>query len=202
MTVTMSPPAPPTTTPEPAEPSEPVGLILTAEEYDALPENPRRELVDGVVRVMATPTPWHQDVKLALTAALKEVVPDEFRVTGEVEIRFDGLLRRNPDVLVVRAEGYDRKRPWLAPEQVLLAVEVVSPGSESTDRVLKPVEYARAGIPHFWRVETDPEVAVHTYRRDDRDGYVPTGIFTAGDVLAVPGLGWAKVAVDDLADEG
>ena len=36
---------------------------------------------------------------------------------------------------------------------VLLAVEVVSAGSVTTDRVTKPAEYAQAGIPHFWRVD-------------------------------------------------
>jgi hypothetical protein len=41
---------------------EPIGVLLTAAEYDDLPANPRRELVDGVVRMMATPTPFHQDV--------------------------------------------------------------------------------------------------------------------------------------------
>jgi hypothetical protein len=41
---------------------EPIGELLTATDYDALPANPRRELVDGVVRMMATPTPFHQDV--------------------------------------------------------------------------------------------------------------------------------------------
>lgn len=34
----------------------------------------------------------------------------------------------------------------------------MSKGSERTDRWLKPVEYADAGIPHFWRVEPDGTV--------------------------------------------
>jgi hypothetical protein len=34
---------------------EPIGQVLTPEEYDALPENSLREFVDGVVHVMATP---------------------------------------------------------------------------------------------------------------------------------------------------
>jgi Uma2 family endonuclease len=47
---------------------------------------------------------------------------------------------------------------WLAPETVALAVEIVSKGSERTDRWLKPVEYAAAGIRRFWRVEPDDTV--------------------------------------------
>src|SRR5215475_13196203 len=45
---------------------EPIGRVLTPEEYDALPENSLRELVDGVIQMMATPTPLHQDVAIAL----------------------------------------------------------------------------------------------------------------------------------------
>lgn len=33
------------------------------------------------------------------------------------------------------------------------AIEVVSPDSIGRDRETKPVKYARAGIPHCWRVE-------------------------------------------------
>jgi Uma2 family endonuclease len=35
------------------------------------------------------------------------------------------------------------------PDHVLLVAEVVSPGSESTDRFVKAGEYARAGITYY-----------------------------------------------------
>jgi Uma2 family endonuclease len=48
-------------------------------------------------------------------------------------------------------------------EQVLLAVEIVSPGTRRRDRLEKPAVYAAAGVPHLWRIETDP---VHVYAYD------------------------------------
>ncbi len=39
------------------------------------------------------------------------------------------------------------------PEHVLLVAEVVSPGSETTDRIVKADQYARAGIGFYWRTE-------------------------------------------------
>jgi Uma2 family endonuclease len=54
---------------------------------------------------------------------------------------------------------------WLPPEMVTLAVEIVSKGSKRTDRWLKPIEYAEAGIPWFWRIE--PDDAVIQFRLDD-----------------------------------
>lgn len=37
-----------------------------------------------------------------------------------------------------------------------LVVELVSPGNKAVDRKLKPVLYAEAAIPYFWRLEFDP----------------------------------------------
>lgn len=181
---------------------EPIGQVLTGEEYDALPENPRRELVDGVIQMMSTPTPWHQDVKIAMYNILRRLRSKDVRIVEEVEVRLAEGLRRNPDVLVVHAEAFDRRVPRVTPGQVVLAIEVVSPGSETADRVVKPRYYARAGIEHYWRVETEPEVVVHTFRLGDDAAYVPTGVFKAGDVIKAAGLSWAQVPVDDLLAEG
>ncbi|GAA1583116.1 hypothetical protein GCM10009828_003940 [Actinoplanes couchii] len=46
---------------------------------------------------------------------------------------------------------------------LLLAVEVVSRGSEIVDRVIKKVEYAKAGIPRYWIIERDTVVTVHRH---------------------------------------
>ncbi len=42
------------------------------------------------------------------------------------------------------------------PADVVLAIEVVSPSTKTTDRFAKPGEYAAAGIPCYWRIERDP----------------------------------------------
>ncbi|WP_160312762.1 Uma2 family endonuclease [Jiangella alkaliphila] len=174
-------------------------MVLTADEYDALPPNNLRELVDGVVRVMATPTFWHQDVADALKNALRGAGEHGYRVSGPIEVRLGNLLRRNPDVVVVRREHYDRRASRVLPEHVVLAVEVVSPGSETDDRREKPVEYAEAGMEHYWRVEIDPEIAIHTFRLGD-NGYLETGVWKAGDVVDAPGVRWARILVDDIID--
>lgn len=55
-------------------------------------------------------------------------------------------------------------------------VEVVSPGSVTLDRIAKPALYAQAGIDHYWRVECDPGIVVHTHRLDrDAEAYAATG---------------------------
>ena len=47
---------------------------------------------------------------------------------------------------------------------MVLIVEVVSSSSRKTDRFFTPVECAAAGVPAYWRVETEPEVVVHVFR--------------------------------------
>lgn len=76
--------------------------------------------------------------------------------------------------LVVRREALQRK--YAQPGEALLAVEVMSPSSVSTDRVTKPAQFAAAGIPHFWRFEPAEQV-LWTYRLDG-DVYRETGQFT------------------------
>jgi Uma2 family endonuclease len=179
--------------------SEPIGQILTAEEYDALPPNNLRELVDGVIRIMATPTAWHQTVARDLSYLLDRLGRPRFRATGPLEIRLRGNRRRNPDVVVMRGAAYDKRLSRVRPADVVLAVEVVSPGSETDDRREKPFEYAEAGVPFYWRVELNPELAVHSFRLQ-AGRYVETGTFRPGETVLVEGLEWAAVPLSELEE--
>jgi len=70
---------------------------------------------------------------------------------------------------------------------VVLAVEIVSPTSQSMDRITKPALYAAAGIPNYWCIETDGGIAVHAYRIDGEHGtYRPVGSFTDKISVAEP----------------
>ncbi|MFF7649702.1 Uma2 family endonuclease [Streptomyces sp. NPDC007983] len=85
-----------------------------------------------------------------------------------------------PDVVVVTSEAYERDEPstYYLPEDVVLAVEAVSPDSEERDRDAKPRKYAKAGIRHYWRVENDKgRTVVYVYERDPAtEGFSSTGI--------------------------
>ncbi|WP_328465311.1 Uma2 family endonuclease [Actinoplanes sp. NBC_00393] len=53
---------------------------------------------------------------------------------------------------------------WLDVDDLLLVIEIVSPGSEATDQVTKVKEYAAAGIPRYWTVARDTANTVTMYR--------------------------------------
>lgn len=58
-----------------------------------------------------------------------------------------------PDVLVTTRDVLLAGQKNLRASDVLLAVEIVSPGSGRTDRIAKLADYADAGIPHYWIVD-------------------------------------------------
>jgi Uma2 family endonuclease len=178
---------------------KPLARVVTADEWDAIPDTSGLELIDGVIHAMAGATFGHEKVKARLYNCLERVSPAGLVVGTEIEVRLGDTLRRRPDVIVVRADGVDLHTSLLRPDQVVLAIEVVSPSSKTIDRKHKPVEYAEAGIPHYWRVETPAGVVVHTYRLGENGRYLETGLFSQGDRIADPTLRWAEIEIDELA---
>jgi Uma2 family endonuclease len=180
-----------------------LAAVLTADEYDALPvTDVKIELVDGVIRAVPNPTGIHQNVAGVLWSELRRMTPGDCRPVINVGVRLSDLLRRIPDVVLLRSDGLDLQQHTYLPEQVVLAVEVMSPGSQTTDRLNKRVEYGAAGIEHFWRIETDPDILLYAYRLAEGDGQVSAygepQIFKAGDTVEVDGLAWARIDVAAL----
>lgn len=151
----------------------------TTDDLDDLPEvGHRYELIDGSLIVPLSPAYPHQKLASRIEHALDGSCPPEWEVTQGVEIRISRRRSLTPDVLVVTAEAAARMPSRFQPHEVLLAVEVVSPGSVTMDRVAKPALYAQAGIPYYWRVENDGGIVVHAYRiNPDAEVYAPTGRF-------------------------
>ena len=157
----------------------------------------RYELVDGGLVVTPPPTQRHQEIAEQLRDRLAAAAPPGWRVRLEYPLPFADDRQRQPDVVVYRwpltHPRADAANP-VGPSDVGLLVEVVSRHTRRTDRFAKPGEYAEAGIALYWRVETEPAVAVH--------GYVLRGAAYEPD--AGPGLGvpWGRIELDvpGLAD--
>ncbi|MFI5426388.1 Uma2 family endonuclease [Aeromicrobium sp. UC242_57] len=86
---------------------------------------------------------------------------------------------RVPDVMVFRASAYSSGAVSVLPQDVVLVVEVVSPGSRTNDRITKPAEYAAAGIGADRRVELEPTASLTAYVLKDGDStYTEAGSWT------------------------
>jgi Uma2 family endonuclease len=152
-----------------------------AEDLDHLPEAPRHtELIDGALVFMMSPQRrWHGRIVTALTNELTKQAPAGIEIDREMTIRLDRVNRPEADVVATTVPSPDDPT-WFAPEDVLLAVEVVSPESAHRDRHVKRLKYAAAGIAHYWIVEEEADATpvVHVYELDTpTKAYVPAGIF-------------------------
>jgi Uma2 family endonuclease len=136
----------------------------------------RFELLDGEVIVMAPATHWHDEVMKLLWSELRRVATREFVIATEKGINLGGSVPE-PDVLAVSRAAVSADSLVFLPEDVHLAVEVVSPRTKTKDRTLRPVQYAGAGIKCFWRVENeDDAMVVYTFELLPEGCYAPTGV--------------------------
>ena len=125
-------------------------------DLDRLPDDGRRyELIDGVVSVAPAPSALHQQVANQLWSLLQAVAPSLLAIISAVGVVLADDQCPIPDVVAVH-RPVDFRRSRFPGEQVLLAVEVVSPSTRAADRLRKPGQYSAAGIPFYWRVELEP----------------------------------------------
>ncbi|GAB7048325.1 Uma2 family endonuclease [Catenuloplanes indicus] len=158
--------------------------LVTAEQYATwTPEQCAGiEIVDGMILVSPSASKRHNRLARLLANSLDAAAGPDWNADTDFDVRLHDvpLNNRRPDVTVYRADTIDVAPT--RPEHVLLVVEVVSPGSETTDRIVKAEQYARVGIQFYWRVEQAATGVpiVYTYVLDPaagryRDGEVFTG---------------------------
>ncbi|MFB9237652.1 Uma2 family endonuclease [Plantactinospora siamensis] len=164
---------------------------VTAEQYATWTEEQCAgiEIVDGMVLVSPSASKRHNRLARLLANALDTAAGPDWNADVDFDVRLQDVPLNNlrPDVTVYRAESIDVAPT--RPGHVLLVVEVVSPGSETTDRIVKADQYARAGIQFYWRVEQIATGApvLYTYVLDPATRrYREGGVFTDVVKLATP----------------
>lgn len=182
-------------------------LPQTYAEVRAWPDETRWELIDGHAYAMAAPSLQHQLVVLGLATQLRtqfrargcRVVPAPFDVlladAGRADSQIDTVVQ--PDIVVVcDAAKLENRGCRGAPE---LVIEVVSPTSETRDRVVKLALYEQHGVSQVWIVDPiDRSVTVH---RRVGDRFAAPESFAAHGVQAIAGdeplvIDWDEVFAD------
>ena len=118
---------------------------------------PRYETVHGELLVTPAPTMWHQELVGHVYAALRRYLEHEsvghvFVAPADVSWGLPDVLVQ-PDVFVIPAEdadGWD----WTRIRRLLLAVEVMSPGSVRDDRFTKRRLYQERETPLYWIIDS------------------------------------------------
>ena len=146
----------------------------TIDDYYALPEDQRVELIDGVFYDMGTPALAHQMILGELHILFRECaarhnMPCRVVLSPcDVRLDMDNYTMVQPDLLVI-CKGFSIQaiRYEGAPD---LVVEILSPSTRMKDMVLKLHKYQNAGVREYWIV--DPKhltVTVHFFDTEDYD---------------------------------
>jgi Uma2 family endonuclease len=161
--------------------------LLSLDEWAALPEDNTHhyELVDGVLQVSPRPASDHQWAIQELGYQLRDQVPADLRALPKVEVVLTAqwpTTVRSPDLVVVPKRVAVTNPARYSAAEVLLAVEVVSPGSRKIDHGAKMYDYSEAGIPSYWILDIETPVTLTAHRLVDGE-YEVVGDGT--DVLAL-----------------
>lgn len=175
--------------------------VWTFEDLLALPDDVewrRYEIVDGALVMSPSVNLWHEGVSAQLRAVLREAGLPDFRVVGPIAVDLHPSYRI-PDLIVVTAERMRTDVNPLPSSDALLVVEIVSPGSQTTDRVTKPAQYAAYGIPVYLRVETRPVVTLTAYElMAGAPVYSETGAWGPGKVAHLDRPFAVDIPIDEL----
>ncbi|AWS41820.1 Uma2 family endonuclease [Streptosporangium sp. 'caverna'] len=158
---------------------------FTVDDLLTFPDDGNRyELFNGSLLVSPSPTPMHQYASLRLVRILEDAAPPEFQPLQEVNLRVGPRDFLIPDLVVVPTEALDRTELMFALNDILLAVEMVSPSTQTRDRHIKRSVYAAAGIPAYWRIELSegPSLYVHELAGEE---YKPAEKHEAGEIATL-----------------
>ena len=160
----------------------------TIEDYIALPEGTRIELIDGKFYDMAAPTTKHQKIGFELCYMFEGFVESNngkcvpFVAPTDVQLDCDNKTMVQPDVLVVCDRSkITNARIVGAPD---LIVEVLSPSNYMVDLVIKLAKYKHAGVREYWVVIPEEKTLfVYEFEKSDDpvhytfEDTVPVGIW-------------------------
>ena len=161
---------------------------FTLDDYYAMPEDTRVELIDGVLYEMLDPTTIHQDFGFQIAYKLQNYIEKNkgkcWVAVAPVDVQLDCDNRTmvEPDVIVVcNRDKIIRRCVYGAPDFI---VEVLSPSTKKKDLTIKLNKYIEAGVKEYWLVDPEKQrVQVHRYEKDDLltmytfEDKVPVGIW-------------------------
>lgn len=149
----------------------------TVEEYLALPDEHRVELIDGHFYDMASPNGIHQQITFMLWRAFFECIEAHnmpCKVQGApFDVRLDTYTIVQPDVMVFCTDPSQAfaTRATTPPD---LVIEILSRSTAFKDRHLKLFKYRNAGVHEVWLVSPDDmqiEVYLFTEGEDELNTY-------------------------------
>ncbi len=136
---------------------------LTRADRDALPEERRTELIDGVLYDMAAPRPIHQLIAALIHTKFMNFVMERggpcipFIAPTDVILDNDKYTAVQPDVFVVCDRDKIKDAIYRNPD---LVIEVLSPSTRKKDLTLKYWKYFNAGVREYWIIDPKKQTVI------------------------------------------
>ena len=129
----------------------------TLEDYLALPDDVRVELIDGVFYNMSAPYTTHQTIAGFLYMVIAQYIRAgksgcrAFIAPTDVQLDRDNRTIVQPDVMIVCDKSkINRARIFGAPDFI---AEVLSPSTRRKDVTVKLFKYGNAGVREYWIID-------------------------------------------------
>jgi Uma2 family endonuclease len=166
---------------------------------------PRYELLDGELLVTPSPSGRHQRILLELAVLVRDFVKrhrlGETRFSpGTVRLTPDS--RFEPDLYVIPADGDRMPRASEPVTRLLLAAEILSPGSSRHDRLTKRRFYQKHAVPDYWVVDGAAEAFEVWHPRDERAALIDDRLIWHPDGSREPFVLDVREFFASVADEG
>lgn len=136
---------------------QPQPETITLEQYEALPEEKRVEVFEGIAYDMASPSQIHQTISTELTTIINTYIKGRkgtytvFHAPFDVKLADHPLTIVQPDIMIVcDKDKLDGKRCNGAPDFI---IEIASPGNPADDYVRKLYYYKNYGVREYWIVD-------------------------------------------------
>lgn len=150
--------------------------IYSVQDIYDLPEGQRAEVIDGQMYMMAPPNRKHQEIAGELFGVIREYIKKHngqckpYIAPFAVFLNADDRNYVEPDISVVCDKNkLNEKGCNGAPDWV---IEIVSPGSQRMDYMIKLFKYRTAGVREYWIVDPKDEiVTVYDFEHDDMGKY-------------------------------
>ncbi len=176
--------------------------LLTYDDYLRAPEGIRYELLEGELRMTPSPSTRHQTILKRLGIILVEQL--EKKGLGEVFIApFDIVLSEHnvvqPDILFISKDrlGIVDKANAKGPPD--LVIEILSPSSQSWDRVSKRRVYSLYGVREYWLVDPEAKTIEVAFRISG--SLTTNGVYGAGETASSVIFGELKAPVSSVFGE-
>ncbi len=166
----------------------------TLEDYYALPDDIRAELIDGELIFLEAPSSIHQELIGELFFEIKlyirthngpcKILPSPL----DVQLDCDNRTMLQPDISVIcHRDRIVKMGVYGAPD---LCIEIVSPSSRKRDYEKKRMKYQNAGVREYWIIDPKTESVLcyffkesnesHSYTFDDK---IPVRIYDSNLVI-------------------